>query len=383
MRDFPAGEPIPRPRFRPPGGLDARRRWPEHGLLPKGRTPPSLPPRTGSYYRPGCLNPQPFFRKLMCTSDLPWQPGARHTASRPSSSLANEESALLSRHYHHSNLPRFLMTQKLVLAFALSWSLFAPAVAQYDAWQHHGSLWILTTPEGADLPAQCSEADFPLLVRLDRGTFDFGQAKARGEDIRFTDGSGTPLAYQIEQWDAVRGTAAIWVRIPTVKGNARQEIRMYWGKADATSESSGSAVFNESNGYLSVRHMGDPVEDEVGTLDANRRRHDGFRGDDRQRPALRDGQGDQVRGEDRPLSDRRQCPHFPGLVPGRAAQCAGPRLGKRAGAGESDDAVGQPAARSHGLLLLGWQRSGRQRAADGAMGSRGAYLSATGARGFM
>jgi hypothetical protein len=158
------------------------------------------------------------------------------------------------------------MTKELVLAAALCWSLFAPALAQYDAWQHRGSWWILTTPEGADLPARCSEVDFPLLVRLDRGTFDFGQAKAHGEDIRFIDDRGTPLAYQIEQWDAVRGTAAVWVRIPAVKGNARQEIRMYWGKADATSESRGSAVFGESNGYLSVLHLGDPVEDEVGTL---------------------------------------------------------------------------------------------------------------------
>ncbi|MCX5656479.1 MAG: DUF2341 domain-containing protein, partial [Planctomycetota bacterium] len=41
-----------------------------------------------------------------------------------------------------------------------------------------------------------------------------------------------------------------------------------WGKADAASESSGSAVFNESNGYLSVFHMDDPVKDEVGTVES-------------------------------------------------------------------------------------------------------------------
>ena len=130
-------------------------------------------------------------------------------------------------------------------------------------------MWILTTPEGADLPARCSEVDFPLLVRLERGTFDFRLAKAHGEDVRFTDGGGTPLAFQIDQWDATGGTAAVWVKIPVVKGKARQEIRMHWGKADAASESRGGAVFNESNGYLSVLHLGDQVKDEADPTDLN------------------------------------------------------------------------------------------------------------------
>ena len=140
--------------------------------------------------------------------------------------------------------------------------------AQYAGWQHSGSLYILTTPEGADLPASASEVGFPLLVRLHRDYFDFSQAKVQGEDIRFSTGAGAPLPYQIEQWDAAKGSASIWVRIPAIKGNARQEIRLHWGKADAASQSSGEAVFNESNGYLSVWHMGEPVKDEVGTLES-------------------------------------------------------------------------------------------------------------------
>jgi len=142
------------------------------------------------------------------------------------------------------------------------------AEAQYQGWQNSGSFYILTTPEGANIQATASEENFPLLVRLNKETFDFSKAKADGEDIRFA-ADGKPLAYQIEEWDAAAGTAAIWVRIPQVKGNARQEIKMYWGKADAAGESNGKAVFNESNGYLTVMHLSDPVnpvKDEVGTL---------------------------------------------------------------------------------------------------------------------
>jgi hypothetical protein len=161
-----------------------------------------------------------------------------------------------------------LLAKSFFLAAASLVALALGAAAQYPGWLRSGSIYILTAPAGADLPASAAEQDFPLLVRLHKDFFDFSQAKADGADIRFSSTAGAPLAYQVEEWDAARGVASIWVRLPTVTGNARQEIQMHWGKADAVSESSGAAVFNESNGYLSVWHMNAPVKDEVGTLDS-------------------------------------------------------------------------------------------------------------------
>ncbi len=143
-------------------------------------------------------------------------------------------------------------------------SLLASAEGM-PGWRYTGSITILTTPEGVDLPAGTTVEDFPLLVRLDKDFFDFGQAKPGGEDMRFSV-AGKALAYQIEHWDAARGTASIWVRVPAIQGNARQELELHWGKADAASESDGAAVFNASNGYLGVWHLGDEVRDEVGAL---------------------------------------------------------------------------------------------------------------------
>jgi hypothetical protein len=160
------------------------------------------------------------------------------------------------------------MTKKLMISVMMFLGMLATAPAQYQGWQHTGSFYILTTPEGADLPATASEEGFPLLVRLDKDSFDFKQAQAKGEDLRFSTSTGAPLAYQIEAWDTANGTASIWLRVPRIKGNTRQELKMFWGKTDAKSESKGSAVFNESNGYLSVWHMDDPVKDEVGTLES-------------------------------------------------------------------------------------------------------------------
>ena len=142
------------------------------------------------------------------------------------------------------------------------------AAAQYPGWQRTGSFFILTTPEGADLPASATEKDFPLLVRLNKNNFNFTQAKANGEDLRFS-AAGKPLDYQIEAWNATAGTASVWLRIPLIRGNARQEIKMHWGKPDAATESNGAAVFNAANGYACVMHFGDaadPVKDETGNL---------------------------------------------------------------------------------------------------------------------
>ncbi len=151
----------------------------------------------------------------------------------------------------------------LLLVFALQ---AASSRAQYDAWPRSGSVFILTTPEGADLPATASVEGFPLLIRFNQDNFDFREAKADGSDLRFTDANGVMLPYQIEAWDSVRGEAVVWVRIPRIRGNSRQELRMFWGKLDATSESSAAAVFGGSNGYIGVWHLGDTVADETATL---------------------------------------------------------------------------------------------------------------------
>ena len=141
------------------------------------------------------------------------------------------------------------------------------ASAQYNGWQFSGTMWLLTTPEGANLPASATETDFPVLLRLHKEWFNFSQAQANGGDLRVSAG-GKALAYQIEQWDQAGGTATIWIRVPSLKGNSRQAIRLHWGKPDATSESNGAAVFNEANGFLAVWHMTEPIKDEVGTLES-------------------------------------------------------------------------------------------------------------------
>ena len=147
-----------------------------------------------------------------------------------------------------------------------STKVYQVTARSYAAWAHTAALSILTTPQGADLPATATVSDFPILLRLNAGNFDFAQAKPQGEDIRFSTSEGARLFYQIEQWDAVGASASVWVKIPSIKGNAVQQIRMYWGMADAASESSGAAVFNATNGFASVLHMDEALIDEGGLV---------------------------------------------------------------------------------------------------------------------
>lgn len=139
---------------------------------------------------------------------------------------------------------------------------------QYGAWPHVASIFILTTPEGANLPEEASVEGFPLLVRLNGETFPFSEARPEGEDIRFST-AGQPLSFQIDEWNSSEGIAGIWVRVPRIRGNARQEIRLHWGNPNASRESDGLQVFNGSNGYISVLHLSKGAgswTDEVGTV---------------------------------------------------------------------------------------------------------------------
>jgi hypothetical protein len=131
------------------------------------------------------------------------------------------------------------------------------ALPRYFAWRHSQYVQFNTTPAGANVGSDV--ARFPVLVRLTAQNFTFSQARSDGSDIRFAKSDSTPLAYEIERWDANAGRAEIWVRVDTVFGNnATQSIIMFWG-ASAGSDSlrSGSAaVFDTANGFLGVWHLG-------------------------------------------------------------------------------------------------------------------------------
>ena len=134
------------------------------------------------------------------------------------------------------------------------------ALAQYGDWKHVGSMYLVTDSAGADLPASAVLKNFPVLVRLNEDYFNFCEAEPGGKDVRFSS-KGKPLDFQIERWDAERGEADIWVRIPIIRGKDQQAIQMHWGEEKVSSESDGEKVFRTAEGFSAVWHLGDNLED--------------------------------------------------------------------------------------------------------------------------
>jgi hypothetical protein len=112
-----------------------------------------------------------------------------------------------------------------------------------------------TTPAGADVAGDVPK--YPVAIVLDATSFDFSQAKPKGEDIRFAGADGKALPFEIEYWDATAKLAGLWVKVD-VKGNSTQTIKMTWGDAAAVSASDGKAVFPMEDGYLGVWHLSEP-----------------------------------------------------------------------------------------------------------------------------
>ena len=124
------------------------------------------------------------------------------------------------------------------------------------SWRHARPLALNTTSSGAGVAENVT--NFPVLVRLTQNNFDFSEAQATGDDLRFTKADSTPLPLEIERWDPVAGFAEVWVKVDTVHGNdSTRGIIMYWGAStsSATSLSDGAAVFDTSEGFQAVLHM--------------------------------------------------------------------------------------------------------------------------------
>lgn len=140
----------------------------------------------------------------------------------------------------------------------------------YAAWKSSMKISLNTTATGADVAD--SVAGFPLLVRLDSSNFPFAGADGNGRDIRFLDGQGNRLPFEIERWDSLGRKAEIWVRLETVHGNsASQLITMYWGNPAAEAFASGAAdVFPRTEGYRGVWHLSEnPASADNGYRDAS------------------------------------------------------------------------------------------------------------------
>jgi hypothetical protein len=136
------------------------------------------------------------------------------------------------------------------------------AVVQNPSWKYAKQCMLNTSGSGANVAGNVYE--FPILVRLHSGNFDFSQSQADGKDLRFAKMDNTALSYEIERFDSASGLAEVWVKLDTVFGNnATQSFMMYWGNESASDASNGNAVFNSANGFSGVWHLAEDAPDTI------------------------------------------------------------------------------------------------------------------------
>jgi VCBS repeat-containing protein len=112
-------------------------------------------------------------------------------------------------------------------------------------WQQHRAI---------SLSSATPTADYPIQITLD-ATFDYANAQANGEDLRFYDAAGHALSYWIEDWTP-GGNSTVWVKVTTA---GTSSVDMYYGNASATAQSSATTTF---------AYYDDFESDTVGTVPA-------------------------------------------------------------------------------------------------------------------
>lgn len=134
-------------------------------------------------------------------------------------------------------------------------------------WSKSRKLRLNTKSSGAGVAGDVK--GFPLLVRLDTSVFQFNEALSSGRDIRFTDPDGSFLNHHVERWDAIRGLAEVWVKVPQVDGDGDVDyFSMHWGNPEAAVMAAATSVFDSVDGFRGVWHLTQNPGSDSGFLDA-------------------------------------------------------------------------------------------------------------------
>jgi len=140
----------------------------------------------------------------------------------------------------------------VVLALGFSFFFFYKQSPEAEAswwnedWRYRKKLTIDQTKIDADL------TNFPVAVVLTSGNFTYPNAQNAGQDIRFTDASGTPLPHEIEKWNT-SATSTIWVKVPSIDNEVDTTIYMYYGNGSVTDGQKIAEVWDDD--FASVYHL--------------------------------------------------------------------------------------------------------------------------------
>ena len=120
----------------------------------------------------------------------------------------------------------------------LAWSWWS------DDWASRKQITLDASMTGAD--TRESMADFPMLVRLHSGNFNyFSELAEGGKDFRFMVDDKTPMKFHVEKFDATNQMALVWVKVPHVEGGGTADsFWMYYGNGNAPSADDAGGTYD-------------------------------------------------------------------------------------------------------------------------------------------
>ncbi|MBI3545021.1 MAG: DUF2341 domain-containing protein [Gammaproteobacteria bacterium] len=155
-------------------------------------------------------------------------------------------------------MPKALPLFAILLMFAHT--------AHGDEWPAQKKIILNTTESGTNLKQDLTQV--PVLIRLHAGNFThFLDMKEDGSDARFFGADEkTPLAYQIEKFDALNELALIWVQVPKLSAGKSDAIWMKYGNQNAANAQNAKAVYDANT--VAVYHFEVPgaPKDQTGNM---------------------------------------------------------------------------------------------------------------------
>lgn len=121
-----------------------------------------------------------------------------------------------------------------------------------SSWRYRKTLTIDETK----VSGSTNLTNFPVLISLTDADLS-GIAQPDGDDILFTDTSGSKLSHEIEQYNSETGALTTWVLVPTLNGATNTTLFMYYGNAIAANQQDIVDGTNDVFGsdYAGVWHM--------------------------------------------------------------------------------------------------------------------------------
>ncbi len=133
--------------------------------------------------------------------------------------------------------------------------------------------------------------DFPVLVTLTPGNFDYGSAEVDGSDLLFEDDdASTVLPHEIDVWNP-GGTSQIWVLVPQIDaGSSTDHIFLTYGDVGIAPGEDADTLWSAYHGVWHMQENGDGTADEFRDSSPQNNHGQGGGGDASRVPNLVAGQ---------------------------------------------------------------------------------------------